>query len=359
MPKNTLMRTIDAASQNGNNGATPVGNYALMDNVDRVDGFHAFSSPRPGALLALDNSGKFPLSALPAASVGQATGHFGVQYVGPTAYLAEPLEMADESLLATAALWSLDDYAVIGWIEGNEHIKFTTGATQEGPYYRYGIQRALRTTPRRAFPAYATVVGLGAAGVGGHILFDSASDADSPLIKIRSNDADGTFHWRFQAGRLGTVPEAFRALWDEDTDWSNTWGMASENVYLSGGFHVQEATVAGDMRVEGTITVPSGKGRAGVVIGESEGGHGFVLQNKEGDPVFAAVAPYKENGEVLSDVAVYIDNKGQKGLFYHLDPVSDEYRLEIGVETLIDGQLTAANILAGTGSYPGAFTGMR
>lgn len=358
MPKDDLSKTINVRS-NGSNGATPIGNYTLADNVDRVDGFHAFSSPRPNALLALDSSGKIPLAALPAAGVGQATGHFGVQYVGPTAYLAEPLAAAGQSLVVTAPIYTLNDYGVIGWIEGNEHIQFTTGPSQEGPYYRYGIARALRTTAARSFPAYATVVGLGAAGTGGHILMDSASDADSPLIKLRSNGADGTFTWQGQFGRLGTLPQAFKDLWDADTDWANTWGLATETAYLSGNINAKGGNIVGDLRLTGKLSTASGFGRAGTVLGNTEAGYGFTLSDSQGEPLFWAVSPYRDGDQILSEVAVGIKAEGKRLFYLHKDEATDEYKLEIGVETLVDGTLRAANILAGTGTYPGAFTGMR
>lgn len=351
MGKDTVLKRIDLPPRPG--GAGPIGAFTLSDNVDRVDGFHAFSTPRPGALLALDSRGQFPPTVFPAAGVGQAAGHHGVQYFGPTAYLAVALGAVETTIQVTQPLYALGDYAVLSWIEGNEHIRIITDAIQEGPAYAYGIERGLRSSVIRSFPAGATVVGLGQAGTGGHILIDSASDADSPLLKIRSNNEDGSFAWRLQAGRLGTIPEEFKALWKDAPVWADTWGLASENVYLSGNINAQGGRISGRLDVTGSLGAWSGQGQAGVVMGEQEeGGYGIALLNENGRPVFAAISPYEDVDGVKSEVVVWIEHEGKKALFYHVSPTTGRPSLDIAFDAIVGGRLRVGeDILIGEGDW--------
>lgn len=67
-PANGLFDFVVAPSTNSNIQVSYQKSLSVTGNADTVDGFHANSTPTANQLLALDNTGKFPVSALP--SVG-------------------------------------------------------------------------------------------------------------------------------------------------------------------------------------------------------------------------------------------------------------------------------------------------
>ena len=356
MPKRDNLKMIDQAKTSGS-GAS--GLVVLADNVDRVDGFHAFPTPQAGALLALDSEGKFPASVLPQAAAGQITGHHGVQFFGPTAYLAAAVTAADTSILSTLPLFRQDDDVLVSRYDGYEWVRIADGGKADGMYWRYAVVRGQQKTNAQAFPVYSEIVLAGHPGTGGHILIDSGSGPDSPFMRVRSSEADGTFWFRGQFGKLATVPPGFRAVFPQFKAWDTTWGFATENGFLRGGIYAEYGDIAGDLSMSGTLTV-EGPGDSRMQIGETVGGWGWSIRDAAGRPVIQALAPFVDaNGKVISDVAFVIDNNGKPGLSYQQVAGTPSYRLDIGVDTLVGGSFRVGEtFLVGSGAWGTDFAGV-
>ena len=334
MPKLDLLRTIDAKhGTNGKNGITYIttGTPILAPN------------PAP------------------------ATVHSGVSgqwYIGPSTLLMQAVSSADDSIVvADDYLLDVGDEIVLSDGRGvNETADVTGGPVAAGAYWRYTIAR----TDARSFPAGGYVTSLGTEADGGYFIVNSGERggavSKAPHLNIWERAAGGDIP-KLRLGKLANLPAALKAEFpgvDADEWAAAGYGIAAAgSAYFAGKVWATGGQVTGDLDVSGTLGVWSGLGRAGVVMGESEGGHGIVLQNKEGRPVFAAISPYEDASGTLNEVALYIEHEGEKGLYYHKNAATGEYQLDIGVNTLVDGALRAANILAGTGTYPNAFTGMR
>lgn len=362
MPKIDTIRRIDNRS-NGKTHAAPAGAIYSSDGMaDTLDGYDASKAPGPNLIPVSRADGTLDPGWLPEQAMsGEGASPIGGQvYVAPWVRLAKAISNTDSTLLLTGPAFAVGDHGILAhYLYGNEAITITGGPVQLGGLYEYTVERAATT---RAYPAGTTAVfNLGGAdGRGGFITFvsgDQQMSLNPPHINLFAWE-DGEAVRKMRIGLLSGLSAGEKALFPAVTDW-NRYSLYADDAFLKGQINATSGNITGDLDVSGTLGVWSGLGRAGVVLGESEGGHGITLQNKEGRPVFAAISPYEDTDGTLNEVALYIEHEGEKGLYYHKNAATGEYQLDIGVNTLVDGTLRATNILAGSGTYPGAFTGMR
>lgn len=364
MPKIDTVRRIDNRTNgSGKAHASPAGAIYSGDGMaDTLDGYDASKTPGPNLIPVSRADGTLDPAWLPEQMMsGEGASPIGGQvYVAPWVRLAKAISGTDATLLVTGPAFAVGDHGILAhYLYGNEAITVTGGPVQVGGLYEYTVERA--SLPR-AYPAGTTTVfNLGGAdGGGGFITLvsgDQQMSLNPPHINLWAYE-NGTAVRKARLGLLSGLSAGEKALFPDVDDW-NRYSLYADDAFLKGQINATSGNITGDLDVSGTLGVWSGLGRAGVVMGESEGGHGIVLQNKEGRPVFAAISPYEDASGTLNEVALYIEHEGEKGLYYHKNAATGEYQLDIGVNTLVDGALRAANILAGTGTYPNAFTGMR
>jgi len=364
MPKIDTVRRIDNRTNgSGKAHASPAGAIYSGDGMaDTLDGYDASKTPGPNLIPVSRADGTLDPAWLPEQMMsGEGASPIGGQvYVAPWVRLAKAISGTDATLLVTGPAFAVGDHGILAhYLYGNEAITVTGGPVQVGGLYEYTVERA--SLPR-AYPAGTTTVfNLGGAdGGGGFITLvsgDQQMSLNPPHINLWAYE-NGTAVRKARLGLLSGLSAGEKALFPDVDDW-NRYSLYADDAFLKGQINATSGNITGDLDVSGTLSVWSGLGRAGVVMGESEGGHGIVLQNKEGRPVFAAISPYEDASGTLNEVALYIEHEGEKGLYYHKNAATGEYQLDIGVNTLVDGALRAANILAGTGTYPNAFTGMR
>lgn len=333
MPKLDAQRQIDAKPRNGNGAVYITSGTPIL-------------APNPAPVMA-------------------HSGTPGQWYIGPSTLLMQAVSSTDDSIVvADDYLLDIGDEIVLSDNRAiNEIATVTGGPTAAGAYWRYTIGR----TDGRSFLAGGTVTSLGTEADGGYIIVNSGerggAASKAPHINIWERAAGGDLP-KLRMGKLANLPAALKAEFPgvDAEEWAAAgYGIAAAgSAYFAGKVWATGGQINGDMLIDGgTLKTLSGLGRAGVVMGENEIGYGITLQDSQGEPLFWAVSPYMEGGTVLSEVAVGIKAEGKRLLYLHKDAATDEYKLEIGVETLVDGQLQATNILAGTGTYPNAFTGMR
>jgi len=361
MPKADALKVINSRTNGRMHASTGGAIYSGDGMADTLDGFDASKQPGPSLIPVALADGKLDPGWLPeqATSGAGASATGGQVYVAPWVRLARAISATDTTIYLNGDIHAVGDQAILGHYQyGNESIAITGGPIQQGTVYEYTITRAATA---RAYPAGSTVVfNLGGETDGGFVTIVSGDQQQSltaPHINLFAYEGGATVR-KVRIGRLQGLSAGEKAQFPKVDDW-NVYGLYADAAYLRGQIVADSGDIAGDLDVGGTLGVWSGLGRAGVVLGNSEGGHGITLQNREGRPVFGAVSPYEDESGVLSDVAVYIDHEGQRGLYYHKNAATGQYQLDISVDTLIDGTLRATNILAGTGAYPGTFTGMR
>ena len=364
MPKIDTVRRIDNRTNgSGKAHASPAGAIYSGDGMaDTLDGYDASKTPGPNLIPVSRADGTLDPAWLPEQMMsGEGASPIGGQvYVAPWVRLAKAISGTDATLLVTGPAFAVGDHGILAhYLYGNEAITVTGGPVQVGGLYEYTVERA--SLPR-AYPAGTTTVfNLGGAdGGGGFITLvsgDQQMSLNPPHINLWAYE-NGTAVCKARLGLLSGLSAGEKALFPDVDDW-NRYSLYADDAFLKGQINATSGNITGDLDVSGTLSVWSGLGRAGVVMGESEGGHGIVLQNKEGRPVFAAISPYEDTDGTLNEVALYIEHEGEKGLYYHKNALTGEYQLDIAVNTLVDGTLRATNILAGTGTYPNAFTGMR
>jgi len=364
MPKIDTVRRIDNRTNgSGKAHASPAGAIYSGDGMaDTLDGYDASKTPGPNLIPVSRADGTLDPAWLPEQMMsGEGASPIGGQvYVAPWVRLAKAISGTDATLLVTGPAFAVGDHGILAhYLYGNEAITVTGGPVQVGGLYEYTVERA--SLPR-AYPAGTTTVfNLGGAdGGGGFITLvsgDQQMSLNPPHINLWAYE-NGTAVRKARLGLLSGLSAGEKALFPDVDDW-NRYSLYADDAFLKGQINATSGNITGDLDVSGTLSVWSGLGRAGVVMGESEGGHGIVLQNKEGRPVFAAISPYEDTDGTLNEVALYIEHEGEKGLYYHKNALTGEYQLDIAVNTLVDGTLRATNILAGTGTYPNAFTGMR
>lgn len=293
-----------------------------------------------------------------ALSSGNGDSSSGQTYIAPWVRLLQPLAAgSDRIVVAGNGLEVGDNVAISHASRFVERAKVIGGPVSAGEWWEYTLSRPNEQTD---YPSGAQVYNLGQDADGGFVTVVSGDQADhlqAPHINLWAYE-EGEVVRKVRLGLLSGLSAEEKALFPAVTDW-NRYSLFADDAFLKGQINATSGNITGDLDVSGTLGVWSGLGRAGVVMGQSEGGHGIVLQNKEGRPVFAAISPYEDETGTLNEVALYIEHEGKRGLYYHKDSTTGEYRLDIAVDTLVDGTLTASNILAGTGTYPGGFTGMR
>lgn len=317
-------------------------------------------SPNPLTIPVSLETGKLHPGWLPdyAPSSGNGDSSSGQTYVAPWVRLLQPVAPGMDTIQVSGnGLTVGDNVALAHASTFVELAKVIGGPVSVGEWYEYTLSRS---NEQRSYPTGAQVYNLGQDDDGGYVTIvsgDQAGHLQAPHINLWAYE-DGTAVRKVRLGLLSGLSAGEKALFPAVTDW-NRYSLYADDAFLKGQINATSGNITGDLDVSGTLGVWSGLGRAGVVLGESEGGHGITLQNKEGRPVFAAISPYEDTDGTLNEVALYIEHEGEKGLYYHKNAATGEYQLDIGVNTLVDGTLRATNILAGSGTYPGAFTGMR
>ena len=362
MPKIDTIRRIDNRS-NGKTHAAPAGAIYSSDGMaDTLDGYDASKAPGPNLIPVSRADGTLDPGWLPEQAMsGEGASPIGGQvYVAPWVRLAKAISNTDSTLLLTGPAFAVGDHGILAhYLYGNEAITITGGPVQLGGLYEYTVERAATT---RAYPAGTTAVfNLGGAdGRGGFITFvsgDQQMSLNPPHINLFAWE-DGEAVRKMRIGLLSGLSAGEKALFPAVTDW-NRYSLYADDAFLKGQINATSGNITGDLDVSGTLGVWSGLGRAGTIFGNTEAGYGMMLRDSQGEPLFWAVSPYRDGDQVLSEVAVGIKAEGRRLLYLHKDTATDDYKLEIGVETLVDGLLRAPNILAGSGTYPDAFTGTR
>ncbi len=342
MPKQDYIRRTDVRQSNAT-GSPSQNIISLRGNADMVDGLHASSIPRANTLLALDPNGKFPPSALPQTSYdgAQATGHHGVQYFGPTTFLAKKLRETDTVMVTLARVFDGDESIILSHYTTPQEYAWLLGTPERiGEYWHYPIARAKRGTEAQEFPQWAEVISMGSPDAGGHILLASADSTgpthvlpdditDTPYIQMRQNNLDYSTTWKLQLGKLSTIPDRIKDTFPDIDDWDR-FGLAVEDVFAIGGIYALYGAIAGDLDVSGTLTVKSPDHNAKMEIGNTAAGWGQTLRDSSGVPVIIMTAPYQD-AETESDVAFVLQTpEGEKPFFWRYDADTGTWKLTAG-----------------------------
>lgn len=342
MPKRDLVRRTDQKLSTATGGPSNTV-ISLRGNADMVDGLHASSIPRGNTLLALDASGVFPPSAIPQMMYdgAQATGHHGIQYFGPTTFLAKKLLEGETEMTVLVRIWDGDESIILShYTVAQEYIDLLGAPTKEGVYWVYPIARAKRGSIEQEFPLWSEAISLGSPDAGGHILIASADSigptpmlpdniTDTPYIQMRSNNADRSTTWRTQLGKLSMIPDRIKDYFPDIDDW-DIFGLATENIFAIGGIHALYGAIAGDLDVSGTLTVKSPDHNALMELGNTAAGWGATLRDSSGVPVIIMTAPYQD-AETESDVAFVLQTpEGEKPFFWRYDADSATWKLSAG-----------------------------
>lgn len=357
MPKNEYLKRIDAQQRNATVSQPSTARSYASGNADTVDFHHASIIPRPWTLLTLDENAKFPASVLPASGFSgeQATGHHGVQYIGPTTYLVKKCLETDEYIFVSAPVLSTGDRIVVSdYRTPSEHMYVLGGPDNIGGTWRYVVSRS-KNDPRtqtlttaQTHEKWAQVISLGPAG-SGHIYIVSAADDSEPYIQVRDNntdsDADTPYSttWKVQMGSLSNVPQWFKDLFPETTDWSNKWGFAGEDVFVSGGIHAKHGTISGSLNVTGLLTVKEKETGARLEFGNTVSGWGTVMRNSTGEPVWMIVSPYEDETGNFSAAAWVVQSHGKRGIYHRYDQASEQWLLTIANWTISENEIVSQN----------------
>lgn len=371
MPKQDFVRRIDVQHSPSGNGSptytTIVGGGSGYE-AHKVDGFHASATPTENTLLPLGPDAKFPSSVIPDFAVSDGTQYGGWRHFGKTTYLTRSLLVGGAEIRVAGKIFADQDYVVLqAWNKPTITLQILGAAAYEAGDYVYPIRRNFRTYDATVehvdYDPGTEVVFIGAPGSAGGFLTlnSSGSGGASPSISAWTNENDLAPTWRLTLGRLSAIKDseeeaqmAFVAKFpnSEDEDW-RTFGLAARSLFLDGQFAVAGGTIYGDLNVTGTITVQGDDSSGWVEIGDTTSGFGWLLRSQSG-PAVMALAPYIENDIVVSPVAFVINNRGQKGLFFHEDGTGEGI-LEIGADTLVSGNFRVGEtFIVGTGTWSGA-----
>lgn len=347
MPKSDNVKRIDLPT--GLARASVTSNAALVTiaNADTVDGFHASAIPRGNALLALDENGYIPRMAIPRMATDQATGHTGVQYIGPTALLLDPLAYDAVSMIVSAPVLPVDSRAVLSYYqEDNEVIHIVGPAMPAGDAWSYAIERAKSGTSARSFPKGTEVIGMGKYNSGGYLILNSANGVNSPHIDCWENTT-AAVQWRARFGRLSALPASFTSLFPSSINW-DTFGLAAENAFLSGGVYAQYGNIAGDLDMSGKLTVSNTASNAKLEFGDTVAGWGMAYRDGSGRPRWLVAGPYEDEDGNASEFAFVIDSYGDRALYYRYDASEGEWVLDIGPWRVRKYSFVYGNNIAGT-----------
>lgn len=361
MPKADYLRRIDASQTARRTGQPTTAQAHASGNADTVDGLHASIVPRAWNLLALDENGRFPATAIPVASLSgnQATGHHGVQYFGPTTYLARKCAETDNVIYVTAPVIGQGQRIVVSdYRTPSEHMYVIGAGENVGGMWRYEVSRAKNDPRTQALTTAQThakgaqVVSLGGAG-GGHIYVVSAADDSEPYIQVRDNndDASGSSpfstSWKTQFGNLSNIPQWFKDLFPAITNWER-WGFAGEDVFTSGGIYAKYGSIAGDLDVTGLLTVKETVTGARLEFGDTVAGWGMAMRNSAGTPIWMLVSPYTDTSGNTSEVAWVVQSYGKKAIYHRYDEASGQWILTVGGFDITDDYIKRGNLKIGT-----------
>ncbi len=355
MPKSDVVKRIDNSQPNAK-ASTPGGvRYSSSGLADKLDGYDA--SPVPGANLipVAGDDGKLDRRWLPDSGLDHDQGSVlpGQVYLGPSVILRRPLSETSTTMTVDKHdhLAVGDSFALMHKSVKNEVAKITGGPRQQGGYYEYDISRGSDPQP---YPAGAVAVDLGP----GYIIMNSGdrgvTGVQAPHINMYQLE-NGAYAHKLRLGWLQNIGAPFTSLFpNADFD---TFGLAAEDVFLSGSINATGGNISGDMTVDGRMIISGGAGDSRMEIGETAAGWGWTLRNSAGRPVVSALAPYNAEDGTASDVAFIIEHDGRKGFYYR--KVGDAYKLDIGVDTLVEGTFRAGErILAGLGTWGTDFSGI-
>lgn len=355
MPKSDVVKRIDNSQPNAK-ASTPGGvRYSSSGLADKLDGYDA--SPVPGANLipVAGDDGKLDRRWLPDSGLDHDQGSVlpGQVYLGPSVILRRPLSETSTTMTVDKHdhLAVGDSFALMHKSVKNEVAKITGGPRQQGGYYEYDISRGSDPQP---YPAGAVAVDLGP----GYIIMNSGdrgvTGVQAPHINMYQLE-NGAYAHKLRLGWLQNIGAPFTSLFpNADFD---TFGLAAEDVFLSGSINATGGNISGDMTVDGRMIISGGAGDSRMEIGETAAGWGWTLRNSAGRPVVSALAPYNAEDGTASDVAFIIEHEGRKGFYYR--KVGDSYKLDIGVDTLVQGTFRAGErILVGLGTWGSDFSGV-
>lgn len=303
-------------------------------NADTIDGLHASTTPRPNALIATDAHGLLPQEIIPtsALSSNHATGHHGMQYVGATTYLVEPLRAVsgDDYIMVLAPVFdNLDSAYLTHYSVDSEKIWIVGDVEVVGRYYRYPIERAKGGTSAQAFPAGSEVISIGGPDDGGYILMNSAADPNAPYIQVRQNNADRSTTWKGQFGRLNDVPSWFQAYFPDIENW-NRFGLATYDGFFAGHIYAQGGNISGALDVGGRLTVKAVGHNAKMEFGDTAAGWGMAMRNAYGRPTWMLVTPYADEDGNISDFAWIVESRGERAIYYRQSIDDGEWVLNLG-----------------------------
>lgn len=332
-------------------GGSAMGSVVIVTgtgNADKLDGYDTSLTGTPWTIPVLDENGHLPAAMLPGGSEAVA-GAAGVQYIGPTTRLAAALSASDSYVETTERMFGAGNETLVLSRYGQEpeQARLLGEAQQLGAAkWRYAVSRAANGTKAQAWAKGTSVISLGRPNGGGYVVINSASTTDdtgrgldgSPPYIAAYENSDGAGVWRAQFGRLNGVPQAFKDLFTapyrpaEDIDW-DTFGLAGENVFISGGIYAQYGNIAGNLDVTGQLTVYDTNSPARVSFGQTAAGFGMSLQDQMRRPIWTLAAAYldEEAGTYDSDTVWVVETQGERVIWLHnTGDVQRYWELQIG-----------------------------
>lgn len=331
-------------------GGSAMGSVVIVTgtgNADKLDGYDTSLTGTPWTIPVLDENGHLPAAMLPGGSEAVA-GAAGVQYIGPTTRLAAALSASDSYVETTERMFGAGNETLVLSRYGQEpeQARLLGEAQQLGAArWRYAVSRAANGTKAQAWAKGTSVISLGRPNGGGYVVINSASTTDdtgrgldgSPPYIAAYENSDGAGVWRAQFGRLKGVPQAFKDLFTapyrpaEDIDW-DTFGLAGENVFISGGIYAQYGNIAGNLDVTGQLTVYDTNSPARVSFGQTAAGFGMSLQDQMRRPIWTLAAAYfdEEADTYDSDTVWVVESGGKRVINLWRDKDADLWRLDVG-----------------------------
>lgn len=326
-------------------------------NADRLDGYDSSLNGTPYTIPVLDAYGQLPPSVFPTGA-DYVAGETGVRYIGPTTRLAAALAAGDVYIEVTERMYTLGTETLVLSRYGQEveQVRVLSTAQDMGNgKWRYPVTRAINGTKAQAWAKGSSVIGLGAPDGDGYIVINSASiSTDStrgmlgkpPYIDMFEN-VSGLSEWRTRLGKLSSVPDAFKDLFTsvyEDTpiNW-DSFGLAAQNAFLSGGIYARYGSIAGNLDVTGNLTVYDVNTPARVSFGQTPGGFGMSLQDRNRKPIWTLAAAYldEESGTYDSDTVWVVESQGDRVIWLRYDTTSANWALDIGPWTVRQYEFTS------------------
>lgn len=289
-------------------------------------------APRTIPLSGLD--GRLDASWLPDYAADTGYGEMspnGQTIVAPWMRLLQPLAMGDLIITVTANTMAIGDQVMLSHAaRRNERATIVGGPRPLGTYWQYDLQRR----GDGDFPAGSKVYDLGGAGGGGYVTIVSGDQADhlqAPHINLWTFDEGaGTERRLSRWGRLSGLSAEEKAYFPNVTDWSNVYGLYTDNLFARGWIYALGGHIAGDLGVTGRFTVKDPFRNARFEIGDTAGGWGAVLRNDAGRPVWGVATAYPDENGVLSDVAWWVESYGERAVWFRFDAQAQDWVLTIG-----------------------------